>query len=595
MELASDRERSRREWLGVAIMTAIGLTLRLWPVGGLGLTHFDEGIYALVSSWSLLPKGLPGLDPSLIPYAPPGYPILGGLAYVVLGRSDGAMIAVSQLAGTATIPVVARLTRRTFGPGAGFAAATFCAFSGPHIAFSRMALTDASFLLAWLLAIGAGMRFLERPGAIRGFVLGVAVGLAQQFKYNGWLAGGIVIGSAIWGILVRPEERKASSILRTFGWGGMAAGVAWQVVWPWYSFVEGHGGYSALLRHQQSYLGGFRDWPRHFTIQAAQVVALSGGWTLTIPAVGLAFLGSTLGTGRAWTRAFGSSSTGGRLLVVAGLVPAACLFVEPPYLLGLLILPWLLGLRADRMARDLGPTPRGAITVGVWWLVLTFLTPFYHPYARLWLPYEACHWMLMGWLVAVGLPTIPGRLREGFEASSRPRRVRMVQIWWWITFLLGLTIGLATWLAIKQSAQIEPGLFARSDSLYQATIEVSAVLPDQVKGLRLLARPPVTYYLAGRVDLYPMAGSDSLLTPGDPRIWALVDSAVLRSESGPISIGSGRHPLDRFADHWEVVQEFPTNPSLPTLLDLDPGLARPSSADRSYPLWLLRPRTAKGR
>src|SRR5271169_2062809 len=124
MESPKAEDRTRREWLAVAALAVIGLGLRSWPVGRLGLSHFDEGIYALVASWSLLPKGLAGIDPSLIPYAPPGYPILGGIVYVVLGRSDGAMIAVSQIAGTLTIPVVAWLGRRTFGPGAGFASAT---------------------------------------------------------------------------------------------------------------------------------------------------------------------------------------------------------------------------------------------------------------------------------------------------------------------------------------------------------------------------------------------------------------------------------------------------------------------------------------
>jgi 4-amino-4-deoxy-L-arabinose transferase-like glycosyltransferase len=144
---SSSGSAGRRESLGVVMVTLMGACLRFWPIGRLGLTHFDEGIYALASTWSLTPRGLGGLDPSLISYAPPGYPILGGLLYAILGRSDSAMILVSQLAGIATIPVVAWLGRRTFGPGAGFVSAVFCALSGPHIAFSRMALTDASSAL----------------------------------------------------------------------------------------------------------------------------------------------------------------------------------------------------------------------------------------------------------------------------------------------------------------------------------------------------------------------------------------------------------------------------------------------------------------
>ena len=567
---------SRWEWIAVAVLTVIGAGLRLWPIGHLGLTHFDEGIYALVASWVLMPKGLAAIDPILIAYAPPGYPILGGLAYAVLGRSDGAMIAVSQVAGTLTIPVVAWFGRRTFGPGAGFASAVFCAFSGPHIAFSRMALTDVSFLLAWLLALGAGMRFLERPGFARAMVMGLAVGVAQEFKYNGWLSGGIVIGSAVVGMLARPEGRKAGSILGTFGWGGLAAGVAWLVVWPWFAFVEAHGGYSALLRHQRSYLGGSGDWWPNLLIQADQAVALSGGSGLVVPGLILSGLASWI-CGQARPEAARTSMPAGRRLLGAMLrVLVAWFFVASPWWLGLIAFPWLV----------VGPRPAGRM-VGVWWVALALSSPFYHPYARLWLPFHACHWLVLGWLVSDGFGFV-----RAFDSSraDRPRTIgiRMAQV---VTLLLAALGGFVHFTTTeRRQARPQPDLFAPSDSLYQATVQLAAILPDEVKGLRLLVRPPVTYYLAGRVGLYPMSGSDQLSMAGGRGVWALVDSAILRSELGEPSGGSGRNLLDRFAKDWEVVEEFPTTLSLPTMLDLDPGAARRENADRSCPLWLLRPR-----
>jgi dolichyl-phosphate-mannose-protein mannosyltransferase len=578
MKAELERDRSRREWLAVAALAAVGFGLRCWPIGRLGLTHFDEGIYALAAGWSLQPKGLASISPTLIPYAPPGYPILGGLAYVLLGRTDGAMIAVSQLAGTLTIPVVAWLGRRTFGPGCGFAAATFCAFSGPHIAFSRMALTDASFLLAWLVALGMGMRFLERPGWLRAIFLGMAVGLAQEFKYNGWLTGGIVVVSAAWGILVRPEGRKAGSIFKTFGWGALAAGMAWLVVWPWYAFVEAHGGYPALLRHQQSYLGGFGDWWPNLLIQADQAVVLSGGEQLILP--GLLFACASPWIARSPARV----ATMARLPSVIWSVIGFGLFfwylAYTPYWLGLVMTPWLLTrLRISvRM-------------VGIWWLVLSAMTPFYHPYARLWLPYHAANWLLLGCLFAERLPALiahRSNLDRARQCSWR-RRLRTLALLG--LFALGAVVAVPR-LRAGQDPKL-PALLAPSDSLYLATVHVAALLPDEVKGLRLLVRPPVSYYLAARVALYPMASSDSLLQGGDPRAWALIDSAILSSETGGTSGGAGRNLLDRFANHWEVVEEFPTDPNLPTLLDLDPRAARSAPLDRSYPLWLLRPRTSK--
>jgi dolichyl-phosphate-mannose-protein mannosyltransferase len=579
MKPDESNDRTRQEWLVVAIVTLIGASLRAWPLGRLGLTHFDEGIYALVASWSLHPRGIIALSPELISYAPPGYPILGGLAYLVLGRSDSSIILVSQLAGTLTIPVVAWLARRTFGPGAGFAAAVFCAFSGPHIAFSRMALTDASALLAWLIALGAGMRFLEQPGFLRALLMGLAVGLAQEFKYNGWLTGGIVVGTALFGIVIRPEERKLGLILKTFGWGGFAAVVAWLVVWPWYAFVEAHGGYAALLRHQQSYLGGFAAWWPNFLIQADQVVAMTDirTWSVAVP---LACLTIWIARPPSWVAASSGRPFLGRFAIpiMFGLMPI--LFFIAPYWLGLMMIPWLLSW------------PRPSVRlVGVSWVVLTLLTPFYHPYARLGLPGQATNWLLLGWLVAngfaafrLGLPE-PGLSREGLTEHRR----RLARRFFWL--ILSACIGFMVFFStLKRHARPQPDLLAPSDSLRQACDQISVLLPDDVKALQILARRPVPYYLLGRKPVSLMAGSDQLRNPGYPGVWALVDSAILRSEIGRGSEESSRNLLDRFANHWEVVQEIPTTLALPTLLDLDPEAARSSSPDRTCRLWLLRPR-----
>src|SRR4051812_3081995 len=169
----------RREVVAVLAFTAFGASLRLWGFGKLGLTHFDEGVYALSGLWAIVPGGLRSLDPMLIPYAPPGYPMAVGVAYLLFGVADLSAIAVSAACGIATIPVAAWVGRRTFGPGAGASASAMAAMSMAHAAFSRKALTDVPFLLAWLVALGVGGRCLERPGLARATAFGVAVGAAQ--------------------------------------------------------------------------------------------------------------------------------------------------------------------------------------------------------------------------------------------------------------------------------------------------------------------------------------------------------------------------------------------------------------------------------
>src|SRR4051794_18622804 len=86
-------------------LTAVASVLRLSSLGGIGLTHFDEGVYALAGLWSVSPQGLAGLGPDLIAYAPPGFPVLVGLSYAILGVSDTAAVLASLVCGVATVPV----------------------------------------------------------------------------------------------------------------------------------------------------------------------------------------------------------------------------------------------------------------------------------------------------------------------------------------------------------------------------------------------------------------------------------------------------------------------------------------------------------
>src|SRR4051794_25119578 len=107
--MKSDPQMLRRENLLILGLTFLGAIVRFWSTGRLGLSHFDEGIYAFAGLWSL---GDPGAFSLVVPYAPPGFPILIGISYLIFGVRDVASIAVSQIAGSLTIPVVGWLGRR---------------------------------------------------------------------------------------------------------------------------------------------------------------------------------------------------------------------------------------------------------------------------------------------------------------------------------------------------------------------------------------------------------------------------------------------------------------------------------------------------
>ena len=390
-----------REISIIAVLTVAGLVLRLWRPGRMGLVHFDEGIYAIAGLWSVSPRSLAGLDPMVIPYAPAGYPVLVGLAYLGLGVSDIAAIMVSIAAGTITIPAAAWLARRTFGAGAGAPCAALVAFSGAHVAFSRMALTDASFLLCWVIGLICGQRFLERPGLGRAIGLGLSVGLAQYFKYNGWLIGAIVILAALVGTIVDASERKGSRLRAIWGFGLLAALFAWLAYWPWFGFVESHGGYAGLLRHQRSYMGGAGSWPIHLRLQLEQMAALSGGpaWN----AVGLLAAGA------------GAWCLGGKAVrryrVIAVGVFLACVFVMIPYAYSLIGLALIFDARLRRSP--------GLRLLASACLMLLIVTPLYHPYARLWMPIQLLGWVTLAGYIRESCVSAITEPVEGPEATER--------------------------------------------------------------------------------------------------------------------------------------------------------------------------------
>ena len=133
------------------------------------------------------------------------------------------------------------------------------------------------------------------------------------------------------------------------------------------------------------------------------------------------------------------------------------------------------------------------------------------------------------------------------------------------------------------------GLLAPSDSLRVAVRRAVGDLPGSNTVLRLLARPPVTFYIGGRRDARVEPDLDALLRDEGRGGWALVDLVQLR-QSGDLAATSAR-----LLERWEKVGEYPSSLNLPTLLDVDPGAARQASpAAADAPLWLLRPRTNGG-
>lgn len=552
-------------WPLIGLLTLLGAVPRLWNLDRLGLTHFDEGMYAMAALWVTLPRGLAEIDPAAALYAPPGFATLVGLGYFFVGIADVVPILVSIAAGVAVVPLAALVARQSFGPAAGVAAAALAACSGPHVAFSRMALTDALFLDAWLLAMLAGGRFLDRPGLGRAIGLGLAVGLAQNVKYNGGLAGIVVAIAAAVGWIARREDSAAAR--RGLGLlvaAGLIAGVLYA---PWAWYVEQHVGYAKLAAHHRGYAGGPADWPGHLNVQLAQVVALSGGRGWAAAAAALAVLGARAvvggggggGTGlRLWL-------SGGGFLVLAALAAA----VEPSW-------PWWVGLAwVPFLVAEPHPMRR---LLAVWWIVTTLITPLYHPYARLWLPVEAAGWVLAAGLIAriwEALRAPSGEARRGFG----PRAGLAAAV------LLAL-VARAGWNRANPPRPL-PGLLAPTDSFRRHLAEAS---PDPrttgAQLLQVLARPHSSLYLVmgSLVPFQKMSGLDQLLDERRPDAWALVDAVMLRQEG---DLDAARR---RLLAAFEPVRGWAEALPPATLLDIAPGAAFGDLSARESRWMLLRPR-----
>lgn len=551
-DLEAMPRRIGRESVWVVAMTMLGAGVRLKDLGTLGLDHFDEGIYAQAATWSFADGGILAIDPGLIPYAPPGFPVLVGLFYRVIGLSGVMAILVSMLAGIATIPVLAWLSRACFGRGAGAATASIVALAGPHLVFSRMGLTDATFLLCWSLVMVAGVRFLERPGPGRAVGLGLLVGLAQLVKYNGWMAGFIVAIAVLVGLIRPGEERR--SVAKSLSIGLVAVIVSAIVYLPWFLFVERTTGYGGLLAHHRSYVDGPGGWWPNWRQQMVQTDAMAGvmvsGLTWLGLSISLGWLGAAIGQGRS-PRSWGRLRTIGPLAVF-GVVLAS--LASPPNLTWWAALAW-----SSVLLYDDRPSAR---LVAVWFLVMAVSTPLYHPYARLWLPTLAAGWVMSGGLIAAVLSWFRSLARDEKGAEGRtPRRVLASPL----AAMGAVVLATGSSFVFPGSVARFPDILARSDGIRLLAESLQPDPGNPRPTIHLFARPSLRYSLAER-DAGPtiVYGDLEALRAASPRSGdrAVVDSAQGVSASEAERIGR--------EGPWRLVERFDSPTAIATLLDVRP-------------------------
>ncbi len=552
----SDAVRASEAWALLAAVAAGGF-LRFAGLGRVGLSHFDEGVYCLWAAGIGYPfKEL---------FAPPLFPLCVRASFALLGPSDLAALAVSALVGTATIPLVWGITRRWYGPTAAIFSAVLAACSTYHIAFSRIALTDATFTFWWLASllmfsemVDGGQSGTQRPEPDRsgGIVspgggwavaAGAAVAAAANTKYNGFLVFVIATAAlALFHSSRRKKPRRANArLLASWLLAGLTAALLYL---PWFWHVHATLGYAALLQHQRGYTTGLFEWPHNFVTIVANQVCLTG-W--------LGRVGPVLAALAAWAIGPGCFRERG-LAVVGATALAASLAGDSA--------GWLIGILAVVPIARRYAFP--GILQATWIVALVLLTPAYRPYPRLALPLIAAGWVAGGAIIAAAL---------GNATASRRDRVR-----WAVAGSFGLVLAVAVNVLVPvgwKGAAIETNLESACRNMR----------PELTGRVFSFVRPPVLFYLTDR--LLPVGGLELLEAEPVDRspAYLLIDSPMLRDNP------RDRQRFEHARDRLEEVARRAYLPSPAVVLDDFPGVClssehRPTAGNYELTLYRVVPR-----
>lgn len=531
------RPGTREVWL-VAALTMAALVLRAWQLQRVGLSQFDEGVYALSGLGLIDPSQPHRLFPDQQKFSPPVYFSLVALSDLLQGPSDRAAILVNVVMGTLMVPAIWMVSRRWIGGAAAVVAAALVAFNDGHILMSRVALTDVTFALVFVVAVGAVAMALENPSRGRAISAGVLVGLSWNTKYHGWFA--LVIGAMAVAAKWRFERVPWVALRPQLRAGLVMSAVAVLCYLPWLLFIQAGSGatagwaayFATMLRinwvgnllqhaHQQWLLEGL--WSR---MSVAIAVALAMVVDRRLRAHGVApVIGMSLGGA-----VLGASAVG---VAAAGLVLWRLRQAGGSYFL------WCFG------------------SLVVLWVVMA---PLYQPYFRLLVPFTMATFILTGQVIVATAPA-PATTTRGWVAMAG--------------------LGLAALVGVAMPAPTSPWRSARAMADAASRI-ASRLAPGSP--VTVIGEPPLAFYLH---------------TAGHASFERGVTKTI-EASSVPVNVVTGfyarRAPvLERWlADHasqLEPLGRFPVDPTDLRLIDdygPDRALAYRARPDTMYDLVLYR-------
>jgi len=398
--VAESRRRyhfGRGELTCLLCLVACGIGLRCAFLSRAAVEHFDEGVYAsnlwfgAESSYRYPQRHL---------YAPP---LLPGLieATLIAERSFAAAasppcnwspLLPSLIAACLTPLAIWWVARHWFGRSVGLAAAALAACSDFHALYSRAALTDCLLTLFLVLSLWLLERAL-RSGSWQSIIgAGCTTGLAWWTKYNGWLPLALGGGGALVD-LITSSSGGVPWRKRIARWGG-AAVIAFLCWCPFLISLQSAGGYSAVATNHRRYVVGVRGWFESAARQHANLRFFDGAVTLA----GLTVVTAALALRQRRNAPLQPPARSWPTVAACATVPPAIATLVGT---DAVFLAW----GAAGIAREFWRSPpagqptndragsAGGAFLAVWFFGLLVLTPLYHAYPRLVLPWLASAWL----------------------------------------------------------------------------------------------------------------------------------------------------------------------------------------------------------
>lgn len=244
---------ANREIIIIVGLVVFAAVLRFWNLSSLGLTHFDEGSYAMTGRW-IATFGKEGWIYQS-GHAPGLFPTLIGFFFLVFGVTDYVAIAVSAVAGSLTVGLTYYVGKVWFNRTVGIIAALFLATTEYHLIYSRLALTDALFALFFWGAMACffqGLRTTRRSWFVIG---GLITGLCWNTKYHGFFPL-VIVGLWLSSQMILNLKRGGKVTWGKLPWRGFTyATLAANLVYiPWFLFVQISVGYGEIFGYQLGYL-----------------------------------------------------------------------------------------------------------------------------------------------------------------------------------------------------------------------------------------------------------------------------------------------------------------------------------------------------